>query len=192
MLKQTRQIGLLLLAILGVIGGPFAIAEDAAEFKETYNANAIALGKGLTSNLQITITRWTTPEERNALLTTLVEKGQEEMIKVLKKQKETGFLRLPNTMGYSLYYAWEVKKEGGKRRILLATDRPVAMAEAWHGTRSMDYAVAMVELMLDEQNRGDGALMFAVKLKANQETKTLEVENYGTDPVQLRNVRKSD
>ena len=166
-------------------------AEDKTDFKETYNANAIALGKGLASNLQVTITRWTTDEERNVLLKALTEQGQEAMIKILEKQKETGFLRLPNTMGYRLYYAYQTQKDN-KRRIVLATDRPVSMAEAWRKGRSMDYAITMVELNLDENNKGEGTLGFALKLKFNPETKHLEIENYGTDPVQLRNVRKSD
>ncbi len=166
-------------------------AEDKSEFKETYNANAIALGQGLASNLQVTITRWTTEEERNVLLKALTEQGQDAMIKILEKQKETGFLRLPNTTGYRLYYAYQTQKDN-KRRIVLATDRPVRMAEAWRNGRSMDYAITMVELNLDENNKGEGTLGFALKLKFHPETKHLEIENYGTDPVQLRNVRKSN
>lgn len=164
---------------------------DEKEMKETYYANAIALGKGLSSNLQVTITRWTTDEERNTLLQTLATKGQEKMIDVMRDQKETGFLRLPNTMGYRLYYAYQTVKDG-KRRIVLSTDRPVSMAEAWRNGRSMDYATTMVVLDLDENNKGEGVLGFALKLKFNPETKQLEIENYGTDPVQLKNVRKVD
>ena len=168
-----------------------AFADDKKEFKETYYANAIALGKGLSSTLQVTITRWTTDEERNALLQTLMDKGQEEMVKVLEKQPETGFLRLPNTLGYRLYYAYQIQKDN-KRRIVVATDRPVSMAEAWRNGRSMDYAITMVELNLDEKNAGEGTLGFALKLKFDPETKQLTIENYGTDPVQLRGVRKAD
>ena len=168
-----------------------AFADDKTEFKETYYANAVALGKGLSSTLQVTITRWTTDEERNALLQTLTDKGQEEMVKVLQKQKETGFLRLPNTLGYRLYYAYQSQKDN-MRRIVLATDRPVSMAEAWRGGRSMDYSIAMIELNLDEKNTGEGTLGFALKLKVNPETNQLVIENYGTDPVQLKGVRKKD
>ena len=50
----------------------------------------------------------------------------------------------------------------------------------------------MVVLDLDENNKGEGTLGFALKLKFNPETKQLEIENYGTDPVQLKNVRKMD
>ena len=164
-------------------------AED-VKMKETYNANAIALGKGLAGNLQMTITRWTTDEERALLLQTLVEQGQEAMIKVLEKQKETGFLRLPNTKGYRLYYAYKIQ-DGAKKRIVLATDRPVSMAEAWRNGRSMDYAITMVQLDLNENDKGEGWMGFAVKLKTDPEKKTLEIENYGTDPIQLKSVRKS-
>src|SRR5262245_33946356 len=109
--------------------------EKESKMKDVYYANAIALGQGLSSQLQITITRWTTDQEREELLKTLVEKGQDAMIDVLKKQEETGFLRLPNTLGYRLYYAYQTQV-GDKRRIVLATDRPINMAEAWRNGRS--------------------------------------------------------
>jgi len=162
---------------------------DDVQVKETYRANAIALGKGLASQLQITITRWTTDQEREALLKTLVEQGQEAMLKILEKQKETGFMRLPNTRGYRLYYAYQIQ-DGKNRRIVLATDRPVSMVEAWRNGRSQDYAITLIQLQLDENNKGEGWMGFAVKLKPDPEKRTLEIENYGTDPVQLKSVRK--
>jgi hypothetical protein len=33
---------------------------------------------------------------------------------------------------------------------------------------------------------------FVVKLNVDPEKKTLEIENYGTDPIQLKSVRKVD
>lgn len=167
-----------------------AVYTDDAKVKETYRANAIALGRGL-ADLQITITRWTTDEERDLLLKTLVEQGQEAMLKILEKQKETGFMRLPNTMGYRLYYAYQIQ-DSNRRRIVVATDRPVSMVEAWRNGRSMDYAITLIQLQLDENNKGEGWMGFAVKLKFDPEKKTLDIENYGTDPVQLKSVRKID
>lgn len=187
---MTKKI-YLFICVIAILFCSVSGFSDEQKFKETYYANAIALGKGLSSNLQVTITRWTTDEERNALLQTLAEKGQEKMIDLMRDQKETGFLRLPNTMGYRLYYAYQTKKDN-KRRIVLSTDRPVSMPEAWRNGRSMDYSTTMVVLDLDENNKGEGVLGFALKLKFNPETKQLEIENYGTDPVQLKNVRKVD
>ena len=175
-----------------VLISPLMLADEKeSKMKDVYYANAIALGQGLTSQLQITITRWTTDAERDLLLKTMVEKGQEAMIDVMKKQEETGFLRLPNTLGYRLFYAYQTQV-GDKRRIVLATDRPINMAEAWRNGRSMDYAMALLNMELDQDNKGDGWMGFAMKLKANQETKQLEIENYGTDPIQLRGIKKKD
>jgi hypothetical protein len=177
------------IALLCLCG--ISVYGDDAKVEETYRANAVALGKGLASQLQITITRWTTDEERKMLLKTLVEQGQEAMLKILEKQKETGFMRLPNTMGYRIYYAYQIR-DGANRRIVVATDRPVTMVEAWRNGRSIDYAITLVELQLDETNKGEGWMGFAVKLKMDPEKKTLAIENYGTDPVQLKSVRKID
>ncbi|TDI35671.1 MAG: hypothetical protein E2P02_27425 [Acidobacteria bacterium] len=49
---------------------------------------------GTTANLQITIQRGSTDEERLELLTELAENGAEGLVKVLRKQEETGFARV--------------------------------------------------------------------------------------------------
>ena len=180
-----------LITVISVVllTGFTVFADDKNQMKETYYANAIALGRGLASQLQVTITRWTTADERQTLLKTLTEQGQDAMIKILEKQAETGFLRLPNTLGYRLYYAWQIQ-DGNNRTIILATDRPVSMAEAWQNGRSMDYAITLLQLKLNENNEGEGWMGFAVKLKVDPTRKELSIENYGTDPVQLKAIRK--
>ncbi len=188
---MTKTKTLIATVAIVLLAGHAVFAEDKTQMKETYYANAFALGQGLASQLQVTITRWTTDEERETLLKALTEQGQEAMIKILEKQQETGFLRLPNTLGYRLYYAHQFQ-DGKNRRIVLATDRPVSMAEAWRSGRSLDYAMTLVQLQLDENNIGEGWMGFAVKLKVDPEKKTLGIENYGTDPVQLKAVRKKD
>jgi len=160
---------------------------------ETFQAIMVSMGnvKGM-SNAQITITRWTTDAEREELAQALLEKGQEELTKKLEKQDETGFIRLPNTLGYRLRYAREFRK-GNTRKIILATDRSIGFKEVRRSGRSIDYDITLIELILDESTgKGQGSMAVAAKMKVNPESKTLEIENYGMEPVKFTSVIKSD
>ena len=46
------------------------------------------------------IYEWTTPEERQALLQTLVERGSEALYDALQDQSEKGYVQAPRTLGY--------------------------------------------------------------------------------------------
>jgi hypothetical protein len=170
-----------------------AHAEQTKPTKESFSAIMVATGnvKGM-SNAQITIARWTTDAEREELVKAVLEKGQEELVKRLEKQEECGFIRLPNTLGLRLRYAREFRK-GNIRRIILATDRPMGFWEVRNNGRSVDYAVTLVELVLDESTgKGQGTMAPAAKLKIDKESRTLEIETLGLQPVRFTSVTKSD
>jgi len=171
----------------------FSHAGQTESTKESFRAIMVAQGtvSGMKS-VQITITRWTTDAEREELAKALVEKGQNELTDKLFKQEETGFVRLPNTLGYTLRYAREFR-QGNIRRIILASDRPMNYWEVRKGGRSMDYGVTLIELRLDESTgKGEGTIAIAAKMKVDPETKTLEIENFGIQPAKLTSVTKAD
>ena len=94
-------------ALMLVLGSTASAQEGKEEFKETYEAFAVAMGTsnppviptGMTTTLQINVTRWTTDEEREALFAVLVEKGQEDLVKAIQKQEETGWIRVTGRAG---------------------------------------------------------------------------------------------
>lgn len=180
-------------------------AEAQEKFKETFSALAVAMGTsnppvvpaGRTTTVQITITRWTTDEERTNLLTQLIENGQEALTKTLNKQKETGWIRATGRAAARstfpserLRYAREFKGEGGRRRIVLALDRPISMAEAVYQPRWRDYDVTLIVLDVDAEGKGEGQLAMGVQLAIDQEKKALVIENFGTEPIRLMSVHK--
>ena len=127
--------------------GMVAWASQDDEERETFVAFAVNMsnvGPGGSSTIQITIDRWSTDEERQQLIDALVEEGSEELLKVLQKQEETGFIRgqgaaarlnpFPSTR---LRYARDMEVDG-KRIIRLATDRPIGFREAVQNPRTMD------------------------------------------------------
>jgi hypothetical protein len=176
------------------------------DFKETYTAFAVAMGTtnppvlppGVTTTVQINVTRWTTDEERAMLFTELVENGQEALVKALQKQKETGWIRVTGRgAGMSsrpserLRYAREIDM-GDSRRIVLALDRPISMWEAVRRPRWEPYSLTLIVLDVDAKGEGVGQLAIAVKLSVDTENKTLVVENFGTEPIRLQNVRRTN
>jgi hypothetical protein len=184
-----------------------AAAGQKEEVRESFTARAVAMGtsnppvipSGRTATIQITITRWTTPEEREYLLTQLIENGQEALVKALQKQEETGWARVTSPAGGTrnpfpserLRYAWQWDLGEGKRRIVLALDRYISFSESVHRPRWRDYDVTLAVLDVDAEGNGEGELAMGVRLDVDRENKRLVIENFGTEPVRLTSVRKN-
>ncbi|HEY3120219.1 MAG TPA: hypothetical protein VGL15_06315 [Vicinamibacteria bacterium] len=54
--------------------------------------------------------------------------------------------------------------------------------------RSVDYAFTLAEIHLTKDGKGEGKLVPAAKIAWNKDTRTIEIENYGTEPVRLTEV----
>jgi hypothetical protein len=175
------------------------------KFKETYEAFAVAMGTsnppvlpaGVTATVQINITRWSTDEERNALLTTLIENGPAAMAKALNKEEETGWVRVMGTTrsmspfpSERLRYARQFDLGEGRRRIVLALDRYISLWEQAAMPRWRDYDVTLIVMEVDAEGNGEGELAMGVRLNVDQEKKTLVIENFGTEPVRLTRIRR--
>ena len=92
------------LIALTALGSAAAAQED--KLREEYRAFGVAMGPGAAGVLDIVITRWSTEEERKLLIETLVQKDQEETVKLLRKQPETGFVRTPISSNWRANAGW--------------------------------------------------------------------------------------
>jgi hypothetical protein len=179
--------------------------EKKEEFKETYEAFAVAMGTsnppvippGMSTTLQINVTRWTTDEEREKLFAILIEKGQEDLVEALQDSEETGFVRVTGRgagrnpfPSERLRYARQWDLGEGKRRIVLAMDRYISFYEARTQPRWRDYDMTLIVMDLDAEGNGEGQLAMGVRLAVDLEKKTLVVENFGTEPVRLTKIRR--
>jgi hypothetical protein len=176
------------------------------EFRESYTARVLNMATtnppiiptGVTTTINITITRWTTDKERASLLTELIEKGQDAFIKALRAQEETGFVRItggdamaPGFPSERLRYARQIQ-EGETRELVLALDRPISFFEATERPRTYAYNFTLIVLDLDKEGKGEGSLSLMVKLGVDHENKRIIVENYGTEPLRLGNIRRTN
>jgi hypothetical protein len=146
-------------------------------------------GGGRAGTIDIVINRWSTDEEREKLRAVLIEKGPDKLLDALKDIKpRTGYMRTSSTLGWDTYYARETPFGDGGRRIIIGTDRPMSFLERSNQPRSADYEFTLVEIRLDKNGKGQGKYAVAAKITYNKDTRTIEIENYGIEPVRLTQV----
>src|SRR6476659_33200 len=104
-----------LTALALLAGATTVIAQDSKPI-EKFTAFAANLEKGKAGIVEIAITRWSTDEERERLLTTLQEFGRDKLVDELQKIKPpVGYVRTPTTLAYDLYYARDNRLPDGSR-----------------------------------------------------------------------------
>ena len=141
--------------------------------------------------VDIVIERWSTEGERERLMTIFVEKGPDALLDALQDVKpRVGYIGTPNSLGYDLRAAWQESLPEGGRRIVIVTDRRIGFWEARNRPRSIDYPFTLIEMRLDGDDRGEGKLSLATKVDISDDRKTIELENYASQPVLLKNIRK--
>jgi hypothetical protein len=152
-------------------------------------AFAVDMNGGRSGTLDITIERWSTDEERAKLLAVLTEKGADKLTDALHDVRpRAGYIRTSWSLGWDLGYAREIPLPDGGRRIIIATDRPMSFREAANQPRSADYEFLLIEIRLGSDGKGQGKLAAAAKIEYDKETNTVQVENYGNQPVRLTEV----
>jgi hypothetical protein len=172
------------------LGLPVSAARETAV---TYHAVAVNLsnvGRAGVRPLDINVERWTTDEEFARLRDALVEKGPDGLMKELQKVKpRAGFLRSSTGgLGWDIRFAQRVDLPGGGHRVVFATDRPMSFAERSARPRSADYEFLLGEIRIRANGEGEGKLVPIAKITYNEESRTIEIENYATEPVRLTKV----
>lgn len=160
--------------------------------KERFTAFAVNMNAtraaGRTATVEITIDRWSTEKERKEITAALIEKGPDALLETLQKQQSVGRIRTPDSLGYDLRFAHQMKGEDGGRRIFVATDRPLSFWEALNRPRSVDYPFTVIEIRMNPDGTGEGKMSIATKITAVGND-TISLENYNTQPVLLQSVR---
>jgi hypothetical protein len=190
--NKTFGVGLGLALLVGSLTtAPRAGADDAIASFRAVAVNMSNVGRGgRAGTIDINIERWTSDEEREKLSSVLIEKNEDALLSALHKIKpRAGYIRTSNSIGYDLQYAREVRNDDGSRRIIIATDRQISWVEARENGRSMDYPFLLVEMRFDAKGKGTGKLAAMVKITYNKEKKTLELENWSSEPVRLTEIK---
>jgi hypothetical protein len=182
--------------ILVILAGLAVAARDTAAFDKSVlrlrafgvNLNSPARGSAATT-YDINVERWSTPEEAARLRDILSEKGADALLEAVQKMPRVGSIARTGHLGWDIRFAQQIAAAGGGSRIVIATDRPMSFWEAANQPRSADYAFTLAEVRLGPDGKGEGKLVPAAKIEYDQESKTLEIENYNIEPVRLTQVQ---
>ena len=109
---------------------------------------------------------------------------------MLKDLPKVGYFRTPESLAYDLRYAQRTALPDRGERVVLATDRYVQFWEVAGGSRTTDYPFTLIELRLGGDGRGEGKMSIATKISVDKKNNTIELENWGLQPVQLEDVRR--
>ena len=165
-------------------GGSIAQAQGRMTIQATAMGTSTQMGKMYDVN--IIIEQFSTQDDRKALIDAFTRSGQDGLVGVLEDMKPKGRVRFANGgVGNDVKYIIELPSENG-RRFRLVTDRYLAFGELYHGTRSRDYSVGAIELILTPDGKGSGTVLPACKLTVDKKKKQLEIETY-QNPWKLTN-----
>jgi len=167
------MVGLFLL-LAGI--GTMLQANERMTIQATARGTSTQLGQ--IYNVNIHIQQFSTPDDQNALITAFKRSGQDGLVNVLDDMKPKGRVRFASGgVGNDVKYIMELPSEKG-RRFRLVTDRTLAFVELYQGTRSRDYTVGAIELLLTPDGKGSGTVLPACRLTVDKKTKKLEIETY--------------
>jgi hypothetical protein len=192
------RIATLVLAALAVSVAPHA--QTPAEKLEitAFAVNMSNIATGSNAVVDITVNSWSTEAERERLITTMLEKGSDALLRELQKAPVKGRFRIPAArppdphhlaLGLDLHYAWQTPLPEGGRRIVLATDRYIGFQEARNQPRSIDYPFTLMEIRVNKDGKGEGKMAVATKISFDKKKKQIELENYSSEPVRLNSLQ---
>lgn len=182
-------------ATAGAAAAPPSEAQD--QDRLVFNATAQHVGTGPSGQtpIIITIERWSTTDERDALEETFIANGMQALADALRDAPEVGFIRAPSmrSTSWRLRYAMMFDDGKGGRIIRIATDRPISFAEAVRRPqRSWDFNVTLIELAVDADGNGSGTLIAGAEFAYDQTHDTFSLKTLSSQPVRLNNVRRSE
>ena len=164
--------------------GTIAQAQESMTIQATAMGTSTQLGK--IYNVNIHIDGLSTPEDRQALIEGFKRSGQDGLVGVLEDMKPKGRVRFASGgVGNDVKYIIELPSKSG-RRLRLVTDRNLAFGELYQGTRSRDYSVGAIDLVLTPDGKGEGTVLPACRLTVNKKKQQIEVETY-QNPWKLTN-----
>jgi len=176
MTRFSRNV--LMAALLPLLAG----ISTTAQAQERMTIQATAMGTstqmGKMVNVNIHIDQFSTQDDRKALIDAFARSGQDGFVNALQDMKPKGRVRFASGgVGNDVKYIIELPSESG-RRFRLVTDRNLAFGELYNSTRSRDYNVGAIELVLTPDGKGSGTVLPACKLKVDKKTQQIEIETY--------------
>lgn len=194
---SIRAASLSLSTSIALLAGLLAATPAGAQTNapaERFTANAVnisEIGTPGATPVDIVVERWSSDAERERLISTLLDKGPKAFLEALQEARRVGFIRTPTSLGYEMRLAWQEPGEDGGRRIFLMTDRPIGFAEAVNQPRTINYPITVIELQMKNDGEGEGKMFVATRVTGDKRRKTINIEDYASQPVMLKSVKST-
>jgi hypothetical protein len=190
-ITRVPRLLLTLAIIVGAIRlGAAAQTDGKAERFSATAVNMDAPRGAVATPVDILVSRWSTDAERDRLLDTMMEAGPQRLLDALQKMPRVGSIRTPDSIGYDLRFARHTPGPDGSERIVIMTDRPIGFWEARNQPPTIDYPFTVIELRIGSNGKGEGKMSIGTKITADQEDRSVVLENWATQPVMLNDVRR--
>ena len=195
-----RILAVIVVMTMAIVSSPAMQAQTKGDQLEitAFAVNMSNIATGANAVVDIRINQWSTEEERERLIATMLEKGQDQLLRELTRTPVKGRFRIPGIqgpdphqlrLGYDLHYAWQTPLPDGGRRIVIATDRYIGFREAANQPRTTDYPFTLFEIRVNKDGKGEGKMAVATKISFDKKKKQIELENYSSEPVRLNNLQ---
>ncbi len=139
---------------------------------ETIDATAMGTSTQLGKNvgIKVTISRFSTPEERQVLVAAFSKGQNQGLVDALEKAPSVGRIAITGTLGYDLSYIALIKTPTG-RKIRFVTNRRIRFGEAYNSTQSKEYNLTAGEFDLNDsdKSKSSGILYPAAQLIMNKD-----------------------
>jgi len=168
----------------------FAASAQTMGTPERFTASAININNGQAGTIDITVNRWSTDKQRDALMATMVKKGPEKLLDALQDMPVVGHFGAPGNLSWDIHFARRMPLPEGGERVVLVTDRRIGFWEAANQPRSIDYPFTVIDIRLNRDGEGEGKMSIATKVIYDKKDNMISLENFQTSPVQLTNVRR--
>lgn len=157
--------GLMLVAVFPAISGK-------KPKDETIEATAMGTGTqlGQTIGISVEIYEYSTPEDRQMLITAF-EKGQNQgLVNALTKMKAVGHISITGTLGYDLAFIRMIPTSTG-RKIRFVTNRQLRFGEVWADSQSTAFNLTGGEFDLNDtdKSKSTGVLYPAAQLAIDKQ-----------------------
>jgi hypothetical protein len=141
-----------------------------------------------TRNFTLRIKGQTSDADAARYIGILQQRGQDDLLNSIS-HSDLGTLSIGNNIGQTVN-AIRIDRVGDRTRVRAVLQRWLGFGEVRSGYRSVDYPFTYLELMIDPHTgKGEGTYFGAAKIRFKNDQ--IEVEDFGTFPGKLLNVRVS-
>jgi hypothetical protein len=164
-----------------------------AQRQEVYTGTIVGVGGrlgGVTRSFTLTLNGRTADRAAERAVAILAEGGQDRLLSEIR-DNNLGRFSIAGQVGRQVNFVVEEKLSDGGRKITILFERWLNLYEVRYGSRSTDYPLSYVELIIDRNGHGQGTFIPAARVRFNKKNE-VEVENFGIYPARLSGVRERD